>query len=265
MESVRRSGRVSRPIGTKPKKPKPLPVQPFHEDTEKWKSPLPACQQIAVHGHVPSSISDTKWQTQRGAWVSRRKCDRWADTKLPKTATAPKLKCKRKTPEKEQPKSHSPTRKNSIHQLVAQDSDATLSEDGVEHTCSLGLICELSKRRKFETESSANTSRTVSPAPEAVNEATDAALRLSMLHHAASCTMTRSEMRTDFVEFRHNTLAKVEGAYGHRSEDDGRWVEESQLRNSLRREAEYGEELEREDKRMKTMGAMFVAFAKSGV
>lgn len=144
------------------------------------------------------------------------------------------------------------------------------SAELLEHTCGLGDECEFRTKRKREEEDGAYTSRTISFAPidtDAETEALladadlDAAAVLSTLQYDACRPMTREEMRTEFVERRHDTLEVVDGVPGHREADQRYpWVEESQLRSSLKREMEYREELEREAKRRRTLGAMLLAY-----
>jgi hypothetical protein len=239
-EPVRKSTRARRPVGTKPEKPKPLPTQPFHEEPETWESPVPECHQQAIHGHEPSTAPDTKRQTQRGSWVPRKNHETWASTILVSTATTSR-----------------PKKKPAAEEAAARGDRQDSAQPLPEHSCGLGETCELSKKRKSSPDSSSSTSK-------ADEEVTDAALALGRLRHAALRTMTRAEMRTDFVEFRRDRLETFRGVFGHRSEEDGRWVEESQVRESLKREAEYREGLEREGKRRRTMGGMLAAFAESG-
>lgn len=126
----------------------------------------------------------------------------------------------------------------------------------------------------------------------------NAVLALLSLRHTANRPMTREDMHTDIVSHRHSTLSVHQGVSGHwdtygtwvkESEDekDLRWekreekwvkeseggkhlkwvkkeeefTEESQERSSLRREREYGEEVEMDGKRKKIMAAMLLAYA----
>ncbi|KAJ4398395.1 hypothetical protein N0V91_010240 [Didymella pomorum] len=126
----------------------------------------------------------------------------------------------------------------------------------------------------------------------------NAVLALLSLRHTAKRPMTREDMHTDIVSHRHSTLSVHQGVSGHwdtygtwvkESEDekdlrwekrDEKWVkeseggkhlkwvkkgeefmEESQERSSLRREREYGEEVEMDGKRKKIMAAMLLAYA----
>ncbi|KAF3035352.1 hypothetical protein E8E11_000095 [Didymella keratinophila] len=289
MIHITSSSRVSRPVGTKAEKPKhrdqwpfveeadrPQDPQPFFEKSEKWDSPMPACQRLALHGRTPANQRDTKRLTQRGAYISTRNRDpteNGATTHLPITATASK-----------------PRKQSQERQRTASTTSRQDSAHPPEHICSLGDECELSIRRNCEEEDSTDTSRTVSPTPFDPDTTTedllahaedDAVLGLLSQRHIANQPMTKEDMRTDIVEHRRNTLEQHEGVLGHwdtygqwvREDEDAkslnwekhkeRWVEESQLRSSLEREAEYKEDSERDAKRRKTMGAMLLAHVEA--
>lgn len=131
----------------------------------------------------------------------------------------------------------------------------------VEHECILGEHCEASTKYKHEEAGEASSN----PAPSFPHVATadlEAALSLTMLGHEAYRPMTRDEMRTGFVEQRRVALEVHEGIPGH-WETGARWVEESQLKSSLRREAEYSRALEEEGRRRKRMAAMLLACDKA--
>lgn len=247
MQPLRRSTRQRRSPDSLRQEPKSGPTQPLLEKLDIWDSPLSKADQIAVHGYLPSGTQIAKRQSKRGAWVpvtgSRQSSE---ETLKTAKSTAKKQPAKRQpAPGPSAPVTTS--RQSSEETLAAYDSDATI------------------------TQSSPNTSRTVSEEPSTItSKHNDAALVLCMLHHAETRPLSFSALYTPFVEAREQNLGvwnlRFHGEIkGHSMPmvlwtctKEGGWFKKEQ--EVWVKESAVREVIEREERRRGRLRAMLGAF-----